>query len=98
MQTIKNEPVMTAILAFVVATIALLVAFGVQVTAEQREAIEGWAGSALILGLVVRSRVTPTRSSVRGPAAAAESAAALPVGPAVGQPGTPAASPPGARP
>lgn len=59
MQTIKNEPVIAAILLVIAATIGLLVAFGVQVTAEQREAIEAWVGSVLALGFLVRSRVAP---------------------------------------
>jgi hypothetical protein len=60
LKLILNEPVMAAILATVAATVALLVAFHVSVTADQREAIEGWVGAVLLLGVAVRSRVTPT--------------------------------------
>lgn len=56
---LSAEPVMAAILAVVTATIVLLVAFGVHVTADQREAIEGWVGAVLLLGVAVRSQVTP---------------------------------------
>lgn len=60
---LANEPVMAAILAVVTATIVLLVAFGVHVTADQREAIEGWVGAVLALGLLVRSRVSPAKKA-----------------------------------
>jgi hypothetical protein len=56
---LTTEPVMAAILAVVTATVALLVAFHVHVTADQREAIEGWVGAVLVLGVAVRSQVTP---------------------------------------
>lgn len=69
MTTIKNEPVVAAILLVIAASIALLVAFGVHVTADQREAIEGWVGAVLALGFLVRSRVTPA-AKVPAPAAA----------------------------
>jgi hypothetical protein len=59
MKLLATEPVMTAILAVVTATVALLVAFHVHVTADQREAIEVWVGAVLVLGVAVRSRVTP---------------------------------------
>jgi hypothetical protein len=56
---LTTEPVMAAILAVVTATVALLVAFHVHVTADQREAIEAWVGAVLVLGVAVRSQVTP---------------------------------------
>jgi hypothetical protein len=56
---LATEPVMAAILAVVTATVALLVAFHVHVTADQREAIEAWVGAVLVLGVAVRSQVTP---------------------------------------
>ena len=59
MKLLVTEPVMAGVVALVGLTIALLVAFGVHVTADQREAIEGWVGGVLALGLVVRSQVTP---------------------------------------
>jgi hypothetical protein len=59
MKLLLNEPVMAGAIALVAATVTLLVAFGVHVTAPQREAIEGWVGTVLALSLVVRSRVTP---------------------------------------
>lgn len=58
-KVISNEPVIAAILAVVAATIALLIAFNVHISAGQREAIEGWVGAVLALGFLVRSRVTP---------------------------------------
>lgn len=54
-----EEPVIAAVGGLVAATIALLVAFGVHITAVQREAIEGWCLAVLALGIAVRSRVTP---------------------------------------
>jgi hypothetical protein len=57
---LKTEPVIAAILLVIAATITLLVAFGVQVTDVQREAIEGWVGAVLALGFLVRSKVAPT--------------------------------------
>lgn len=56
---IKNEPVIASILLVIAATITLLVAFGVHVTADQREAIEAWVAAVLGLGFLVRSKVTP---------------------------------------
>jgi hypothetical protein len=56
---LATEPVMAAILVVVTATVALLVAFHVHVTADQREAIEAWVGAVLVLGVAVRSQVTP---------------------------------------
>jgi hypothetical protein len=60
---LKNEPVVVAFMAFVGATIALLIAFNVHVSAVQREAIEGWCFAAVVLGVAVRSLVTPTRKA-----------------------------------
>jgi hypothetical protein len=55
----KNEPVLTAVIALVAATVGLLVAFGVHVTPEQRSAIEAWVVAAVSVGVYVRSKVTP---------------------------------------
>jgi hypothetical protein len=55
----KNEPVLAAIYALIVAARVLLVAFGVDLTEVQSNAIDGFVLAALALGLVVRSRVTP---------------------------------------
>jgi hypothetical protein len=58
---IKNEPVLTAIYALVIAARVLLVAFGVHLTEIQSNAVDGFVLAALGLGLVVRSAVSPTR-------------------------------------
>jgi hypothetical protein len=55
----KNEPVLTAVIALVAATVGLLVAFGVHVTPEQRSAIEAWVTAVIGVGVWVRSKVTP---------------------------------------
>jgi hypothetical protein len=64
---VAAEPVMAATLAVVTATVALLVAFHVHVTADQREAIEGWVAAVLLLGVAVRSRVSPTAKAPADP-------------------------------
>jgi hypothetical protein len=57
---VAEEPVRTAILGFVTAAIALLVAFGVALTAAQIAAIAGFVGAILLLTeVVVRKTVTP---------------------------------------
>jgi uncharacterized protein (DUF697 family) len=61
----SNEPVLTAVTAFVVATIALLVAFGVDLTEAQTAAIVGWVAAAYGVALLVRSMVTPTAKRKR---------------------------------
>ena len=59
----KNEPAITvaSITAVVVAAIALLVAFGVQVSDEQAAAIVGFVAvvGQLVAGYVTRGKVTP---------------------------------------
>ena len=59
----RNEPVVTAagVSAVITAAIALLVAFGVHVTANQSAAIVGFVGvvAPLVLAVVARARVTP---------------------------------------
>lgn len=61
--TMKNEPAITvaSITAVVVAAIALLVAFGVQVSDEQAAAIVGFVAvvGQLVAGYVTRGKVTP---------------------------------------
>lgn len=57
----RNEPLLTAITALVLATIALLVAFGVHVSEEQRTAIGGFVVALYGVAVYVRSKVTPTR-------------------------------------
>lgn len=69
MNSIKNEPVIAAILLVIAASIALLVSFGVHVSDVQREAIEGWVGAVLALGFLVRSQVTPAAKQPATPAA-----------------------------
>ena len=66
MRLLITEPVMAAALALVGLTVGLLVAFGVHVTADQREAIEAWVGGVLALALVVRRQVTPTAKQSSG--------------------------------
>ena len=56
----KQEPVVTLVLGLIAAGVALLVAFGVDITPGQAGAIAGFAAAALGLGLYVRSKVTPT--------------------------------------
>jgi uncharacterized membrane protein len=56
----KNEPVMTLIVALIVAAGGLLAAFGVNVTDEQIAALSAFAVAALGLGVWVRSKVAPT--------------------------------------
>lgn len=56
---VGREPVMSGAVAVVAATIALLVAFKVHITPDQREAIEGWCLAILSLGLGIRSKVSP---------------------------------------
>lgn len=68
LNVITREPVMAAVVAVVGATVALLVAFGVHVSADQREAIEAWVGALLALGLLVRSQVTPKAKTPAPPA------------------------------
>lgn len=59
MKKLANEPVVAATVALVAATITLLIAFGVHVTADQREAIEAWVLAVIGLGVFVRAKVTP---------------------------------------
>lgn len=59
---IGREPVVTAVLTVVGALVALLVAFGVDLTATQQAAIGGFCAAVVALAGVVRHRVTPTRS------------------------------------
>ncbi len=56
----STEPVVSLILGLIAAGIALLVAFGVDLTTEQIAAITAFATAALGLGVYVRSKVTPT--------------------------------------
>lgn len=54
----NREP--TMLLAAIQAVLALVVSFGLNLTAEQVGAI--MAASAAIIGLITRSQVTPTKS------------------------------------
>jgi hypothetical protein len=56
---IKNEPVVVGLMGFVGATVALLIAFGVHVSAVQREAIEAWVLASVVLAGAIRSAVKP---------------------------------------
>lgn len=57
---IGREPVRAAILALIGAVIAVLVAFGVDLTSGQIAALTGLAIAALGIGEAVRANVTPT--------------------------------------
>ncbi len=63
----RNEPVLSAVTGLVVASVALLVAFGVEVTDEQKLAIVGFVAALYAVAVLIRSRVTPTvtRESVK---------------------------------
>lgn len=59
MNVVKSEPVLTAAVAFTTAVIAVLVAFGVDLTQQQTAAVVGLVIAGFGLAAVVRSRVTP---------------------------------------
>lgn len=61
-KTPANEPVMTLVISLVGALLALLAAFGVDLSPEQIGAIGGFVVAALGFGLYVRSKVKPTRN------------------------------------
>jgi hypothetical protein len=63
----SKEPVMTLVLSLVAAGVAVLVAFGVDVTQAQAAAVGGFAAAAVGLGLFVRSRVSPVERKHRYP-------------------------------
>jgi uncharacterized protein (DUF697 family) len=56
----SNEPVIALVLGLIAAGIALLVAFGINITEAQAGAITAFAAAALALGFYVRAKVTPT--------------------------------------
>lgn len=60
-----TEPVVSMVVALIVAGGALLVAFGVHVTDEQIAAILTFAVAALALAFWVRSKVTPTKKETK---------------------------------
>ena len=68
METIKREPVRlgAAIMALVSAVLVLLVAFGVEITDAQQQAIIGVVGAVITMSTILgvgewmRSKVTPT--------------------------------------
>lgn len=55
----KNEPVLTTLTGFVVATIGLLAAFGLDFTTEQTGAIVAFVAALYAVGMLIRSKVTP---------------------------------------
>lgn len=57
----SKEPVVSLVLGLIAAGVALLVAFGVDITAEQAGAMATFAGAALALGFYVRSKVVPAK-------------------------------------
>lgn len=70
--TIAQEPLATTgiVVAFIAATITLAVAFGVQITDEQRDALLAWFAVAvavaapIVTAWVARRKVTPTINGV----------------------------------
>lgn len=56
----RQEPVVTLVVALIAAAGGLLAAFGVDVTGEQIAALSTFAVAAIGLAVFVRSRVTPT--------------------------------------
>jgi hypothetical protein len=58
---VKGEPVLTVITALVVATVALLAAFGLDFTQAQTAAIVGWVAAVYGAAVLIRSRVSPVR-------------------------------------
>lgn len=61
MERLQNNPVLVMVTGFVAAAVALLVAFGVDVTAEQSAAISGFVVAVYVVAVYVRSKVTPNR-------------------------------------
>lgn len=59
MNVVKNEPIVSAVVAVIAASAALLVAFGVPLTETQIGAVSGEAVAVIGLGLLVRAKVTP---------------------------------------
>lgn len=59
MNTIKNEPVLAAVTALLVAGGTLLAAFGVHLTGVQIAAVSQFVQTAYVLAYLVRSQVTP---------------------------------------
>lgn len=57
----KSEPVLASITAFVLAVLTALVAFDVEITADQTGAIVGFVAAAYTLALVVRAKVAPVK-------------------------------------
>lgn len=56
----QKEPVITLVVALIVAAGGLLAAFGVEVTQTQIAAVSAFVVAALTLAFFVRSKVTPT--------------------------------------
>lgn len=61
MNVIRREPVLTTILALVSATMALLAAFGVDLTDAQQTAILGFVAALVAAAFLIRSLVTPVK-------------------------------------
>lgn len=57
----RDEPVLVAITGLVGAGLTLLVAFGVDFTAEQTTAIGGFVAAVYAVAVLVRSKVRPER-------------------------------------
>lgn len=55
-----TEPVLAAITALVAAAIVLLVAFGVNISDDQKEAIGAFIVALYGVAVFIRSKVTPT--------------------------------------
>lgn len=71
----KNEPVLTVVTGLVVATLALLAAFGLEFTSEQVAAIVGWIAAVYAAAVLIRSRVSPVPAAKDARAAVLESRA-----------------------
>jgi len=63
---VAREPVLTAITALVAAAIALLVAFGVDVSTEQTAAIIAFIVAVYGVAVLVRANVTPVAKQFFG--------------------------------
>ncbi len=55
----NREPVLTAVTVLIAATIGLLVAFGVEVTEDQKAAIVAFVVATYVMAGIVRQKVTP---------------------------------------
>ena len=59
MNPLKDEPVITAIVAMILAAGGMLAAFGLHLSDVQIAAVSQFVQDVLIVGFIVRSQVTP---------------------------------------